>query len=67
MAVVPALGVDGIDAKELEVSVFDLFVDGVDHVTVFELEEAAAGGGKDERGKAGVAEDEHLHLAAQRW
>ena len=66
VAVVPALGVDGIDAEELEVSVVELVLDGVNHATVFELEEAAAGGGKDDRGNAGVAEGEEFHLAAER-
>ena len=44
----------------------EFVLDGVDHAAVFELEEAAAGGGKDNRGDAGVAEGEELHLAAQR-
>jgi len=58
VAVVPALGVDGIEAEELECSAVELVLDGVDHATVFELEEAAAGGRKDDRGDAGVAEGE---------
>jgi hypothetical protein len=66
VAVIPALGVDRIDAEELEGSVVELVLDGVDHATVFELEEATARGGKDDHRNAGVAEGEELHLAAER-
>lgn len=66
VAVVPALGVNGIDAEELEVSVLEFVLDGVDHAAVFELEEAPAGGGKNNRGDAGVAKGEEFHLAAER-
>ena len=64
-AVVPALGVDRVDTEELQAAVFELVVDGVDHAAVFELEEAAAGGGKDEGGEACVPEDEQFHVAPE--
>ena len=44
---------------------FEFVVDGVDHAAVFKLEEAALGGGKDDRGKACVAEDKQLHIASE--
>ena len=53
--------------KSCRLAVFELVVDGVDHAAVFKLEEAAAGGGKDEGGQACVAEDEHLHVAPEGW
>jgi len=64
-AVVPALGVNRIDADELQATVFELVVDGVDHAAIFELEEAAAGCWEDESGRAIVPEDEQLHLSPQ--
>src|SRR5207302_3780701 len=45
--------------------VFQLVVHGADHASVFELVKAATGAGKDEHGKAGVAEDEQLHVAPE--
>ncbi|MEO6983396.1 MAG: hypothetical protein ABI072_09815 [Edaphobacter sp.] len=45
-------------------SLLDLVGDDGDHAAVFALEEAAAGGGEDERGVSGMTEDEQLHLAA---
>ena len=63
--VVPALGVDRVDADQLKVAVLEFVVDGVDHAAIFELEEAAAGGGKDKCRRATVAEDEQLHVAPE--
>ncbi len=65
VAVVPALHVDRVDAEELQVAAVDLAGDGADHVAIFELVEAAAGGGKDENRHARVAEDEQFHVAAE--
>ena len=45
--------------------VFQLVVQGADHAAIFKLVEAPAGAGKDEHGKAGVAEDEQLHVAPE--
>ena len=39
-------------------AVLEFVADGVYHAAIFELEEAAAGGRKDEGGRAVVAEDE---------
>jgi hypothetical protein len=67
VAVVPALAVDGVDAEDLEISMSELVMNGVDHTAVLELEEAAAGGGKDECWEAGVTEDEQFHLPTEQW
>jgi predicted alpha/beta superfamily hydrolase len=66
-AVIPAFGVDRVDADELQVAVFEFVVDDIDHTAVFKLEETAAGCGKDEYGKAGVPEDEQFHVAPEGW
>ena len=39
--------------------------DSADHAAIFELVVAAAGSGKDENGKSGMAEDEQFHVAAE--
>src|SRR5271170_3952954 len=65
VAVVPAFAVDRVDAVKLEVAVFELVLDGSDHLAVFKLVETAAGGGKDDGGIACVAEDEQLHVAPE--
>ncbi len=39
--------------------------DSADHVAIFELVVAAAGGRKDENGKSGMAEDEQFHVATE--
>jgi hypothetical protein len=65
VAVVPTLQVYRIDAEKLEVSVFEFVVDSVNHAMIFELKEAAARSGKNERWEACVAEGEQLHLAAE--
>ena len=65
VAVVPALHVDGVDAKELQFAALNAFTDSADHVSIFELEEAAAGSGKDEDGQASMAEDEEFHVAVE--
>ena len=65
VAVVPALGVDGVYAEELRVALVDLSGDGVDHAAIFKLEETTLGGGEDEGGDAAVSEDEQLHVPAQ--
>src|SRR5450759_5566344 len=63
--VIPALAIDGIYTEELEVAVFDLILDGINHASVFELEESAAGCGEYDSGKTGVPAREHLHLTSQ--
>jgi hypothetical protein len=65
VAVVPAFVVDRVDAVELKVAVFELVVDGVDHAAIFKLEETALGGGKDNRWKTCVSEDEQLHISSE--
>jgi hypothetical protein len=65
VAVVPALRVDRIYTEELKGSVVEFVVNSVDHFAIFKLKETTAGGWEDECRKAGVAEDEHLHLATQ--
>jgi hypothetical protein len=42
-----------------------LWRERADHVAVFKLVEAAAGGGEDHDRNAGVAEDEQLHVTAE--
>jgi len=64
-AVVPAFGVDRIDAEELQAALFEFVVEDVDHAAVFKLEEAAAGCRKHQCGKACVSEDEQLHVAPE--
>jgi predicted alpha/beta superfamily hydrolase len=63
--VVPAFGVNRVNADQLKVAVLKFVVDGVDHATIFELKEAPAGGGKDKSGRTTVAEDEQLHIAPE--
>src|SRR3981081_1352561 len=61
--VVPAFGVNRVNAEELQAAVFELVADYVDHAAVFKLEEAAAGAWEHEDGKACVSEDEEFHVA----
>ena len=63
--VVPAFAVDRVDAEELEVAVFELVLEGADHVAIFKLVEAAAGCGEDDGGIACVPEDEQFHIAPE--
>jgi len=66
-AVVPAFGVNGINTKELQMASFDLVLNGADHAPVLEVEETPAGGRKGKCGRAGVSEDEELHLPPEGW
>jgi hypothetical protein len=66
-AVVPAFGVNRINTKELQVSGFQLVLNGVDHAPILEVEKASTGGRKSECRKAGVAKDEELHLPPEGW
>ena len=62
-AVVPAFGVDRVDAEELQMAGFESCrLNEADHAAVFKVEETAAGGGKGECRGSGVAEDEQFHL-----
>jgi len=65
VAVVPAFAIDRIDAEELEMAVLELVVEGADHLAIFELVEAAAGGWEDDGGIACVSEDEQFHIAPE--
>src|ERR1035437_4308602 len=58
LPVVPALHVDRVDAEDLQLAGVDFAGERGDHAAVFKLVEAAAGGGKDHYGCAGVAECE---------
>ena len=44
---------------------FELVLHGTDHLAVFKLVEAAAGGGEDDGGIACVSEDEQFHVASE--
>lgn len=61
-AVVPAFGIDGIDAEELELATLKFVLNGADHAIVFKVEKASARGGKGERGGSRMPEDEQFHL-----
>ena len=66
VAVVPAFGVDRVDAEQLQAPLFEFVMNDVDHAAILKLEEAAAGGGKDERRNSRMAEDEQFHVAPKR-
>ena len=65
VSVVPGLHIDGVDAVELELPGVEFVGEGGDEMAIFKLEEAAAGGGKNEYGEAGMTVDEELHIAAE--
>ena len=65
LAVVPALAIHGIDAKELQLAGVNSAGESSDHAAVFKLEKAPAGGGENHDRHAGMAKDEQLHRAAR--
>ena len=48
-------------------AMFQLVMNGVDHPAIFKLEEASAGGRKDQSGQACMTEDEQFHVAPEGW
>src|SRR5262249_30015886 len=63
--VVPAFGIDAVGAKDLQLTAIDLPAENTHHAAIFALIEATHGSGKDHERHATVAEDEHLHVAAE--
>src|SRR6266404_3402026 len=63
--VVPALGIDAVDAEGLYLAALVLMADGGDHAAVFVIVEAAHGSGEDQDGGAAGSEDQQFHVAAQ--
>src|SRR5437667_2833012 len=66
MAVVPALAVNRIDAKELDLASIDFVGQRVGHPEVFVFMEASHRGGKEQYGTAELSEPEKFHFSAKR-
>ena len=65
LLVVPAFGIDAVDAVNLKLAVLQAIGQGGDHLVIFVLEEAAHGSGEDKNLRTIVAEDKHVHVALQ--
>src|SRR5579872_1331000 len=63
--VVPALGVNGVRAEDLQVTGFDFAGQHRNHAPVLKFEELTHGGGKDKQRSTCVPEDEGLHVSMQ--
>ena len=64
--VVPALAVHRRDAEQLQRAVFELAGERAHHPLVLVLEERAHRRGKHDHRRAGVAEDQQIHVAVER-
>src|SRR6266545_2866534 len=63
--VVPTLGVNRVVAKHLQLPLFYLFPQNPDHPAIFVFKKLAHRSREDEKGRACMPEDEHLHFSVQ--
>src|ERR687884_1746094 len=63
--VVPTLAVDAIHAEELQPPLLQMGGQRAHHAEILVLVKPAHGGREDQDRRAGVPEDEHLHIASQ--
>src|ERR1700744_997283 len=65
LLVVPALGIDAVDAIELQLPALNSVGDARHHPVIFVLKKAAHGGGKDQDPGPGVPEAQQLHIPVE--
>src|SRR5579883_1470094 len=63
--VVPALRIDGVDAKRLKLAVFVLAADSIDHVAILVVIKSPHRGREHDHRHAAVSEDQQFHFAVQ--
>src|SRR5437879_6949437 len=65
LLVVPALGIDAVDAKNLQLAAINLRRKDGNHASVFVIEKSAFGCRKDQQRHASLSKNQQLHLTVE--
>src|SRR3989442_10653367 len=65
LLVVPALGIDAVDAKNLQLAAINLRRKDGNHASIFVIEKSAFGCWKNQQRHAAVSENQQLHLTVE--
>src|SRR2546427_2270023 len=65
LLVVPALGIDAVDAKNLQLAAINLRRKDGNHASIFVIEKSAFGCRKNQQRHAAVSENQQLHLTVE--
>src|SRR2546421_542797 len=65
LLVIPALGIDAVDAKNLQLATINLRRKDGDHASVFVIEKSAFGCRKDQQRHASLSENQQIHLTIE--